>query len=393
MYSETTLEFTATHILCSHNNIFFHCGNTMPNANLDILRYLNREDFRVLTAVELGMRNHQYVPMALIVSISQLKHVNVPLITNNLLRHKLLQHVGGSGEGYCLSSTGYDYLALNVMLQRGVIVEIGSKVGVGKEADVYMAIDPEGNHLVLKFHKLGRQSFKTAKTKRDYLEHRKNAGWLLMSRLAALREFGFMQALHERGFPTPLPISVNRNCVAMAQAPGRILSSYRTAPVGGMAVAERIHGLMVELLGYGVVHGDFNEFNILFDETDGKISVIDYPQMVPVESELAEMYFDRDVECIERFFERHLRTEVRLPRFAALMPQVEMAKRIETTETPAEGPDEATAYRAPKKVKRKSKPRVDVKSQVKRSLAKRSRSGKQKGGKKRQKSDVGRDEF
>lgn len=46
--------------------------------------------------------------------------------------------------------------------------------------------------------------------KRDYLQHRKSASWLYMSRLAALREFAFMKALHEHGFPTPTPIDQNR---------------------------------------------------------------------------------------------------------------------------------------------------------------------------------------
>lgn len=31
-----------------------------------------------------------------------------------------------------------------------------------------------------------------------------------MSRLAALREFAFMKALHQHGFPTPTPIDQNR---------------------------------------------------------------------------------------------------------------------------------------------------------------------------------------
>lgn len=46
--------------------------------------------------------------------------------------------------------------------------------------------------------------------KRDYLQHRKSASWLYMSRLAALREFVFMKVLHEHGFPTPTPIDHNR---------------------------------------------------------------------------------------------------------------------------------------------------------------------------------------
>ncbi len=35
---------------------------------------MTRDDFRVLTAIEMGMRNHEIVPLELIVSIAGLKH-------------------------------------------------------------------------------------------------------------------------------------------------------------------------------------------------------------------------------------------------------------------------------------------------------------------------------
>ena len=41
------------------------------------LRYMGREEFRVLIAIEMGMRNHDVVPIELIVSIAGLKHGGV----------------------------------------------------------------------------------------------------------------------------------------------------------------------------------------------------------------------------------------------------------------------------------------------------------------------------
>ena len=34
----------------------------MGKLNVSVLRYMTREDFRVLTAVEMGMKNHEIVP-------------------------------------------------------------------------------------------------------------------------------------------------------------------------------------------------------------------------------------------------------------------------------------------------------------------------------------------
>lgn len=75
--------------------------------------------------------------------------------------------------------------------------------------------DEEGNQHVLKLQRLGRVSFRTIKSKRDYLQKRKSASWMYMSRLAAMKEFAFMKVLHENGFPVPEPIDISRHCVVM----------------------------------------------------------------------------------------------------------------------------------------------------------------------------------
>ncbi|KAL6501296.1 hypothetical protein OROHE_024943 [Orobanche hederae] len=54
---------------------------------------------------------------------------------------------------------------------------------------------------------------------------------------------------------------------------------------------------------HGLIHCDFNEFNIMIDD-DEKITMIDFPQMVSVSHPNAKMYFDRDVECIYKFFRK-----------------------------------------------------------------------------------------
>lgn len=40
--------------------------------------------------------------------------------------------------------------------------------------------------------------------------------WLYLSRLAAAKEFAFMKALHETGFPVPRPLEHNRHAVLMS---------------------------------------------------------------------------------------------------------------------------------------------------------------------------------
>ena len=61
--------------------------------------------------------------------------------------------------------------------------------------------------------------------------------------------------------------------------------------------------LIVRLAQMGLIHGDFNEFNLLIDERE-KITVIDLPQMISASHINAEFYFDRDVECIRTWFKK-----------------------------------------------------------------------------------------
>jgi RIO kinase 2 len=74
--------------------------------------------------------------------------------------------------------------------------------------------------MALKLHRLGRTSFRAVKSKRDYLKHRNSYSWLYLSRLAALKEYAFMKALGEHGFPVPRAVDWNRHCVLMTLVEG-----------------------------------------------------------------------------------------------------------------------------------------------------------------------------
>ncbi|XP_073141524.1 serine/threonine-protein kinase rio2 isoform X2 [Henckelia pumila] len=268
--------------------------------DVDALRYLSKDDFRVLTAVEMGMRNHEIVPSELIDRIASLKHGGTYKVLKNLLKHKLLHHDSSKYDGFRLTYLGYDFLAIKTMVNRGVFDAVGRKIGVGKESDIFEVATEDGTILVMKLHRLGRTSFRAVKSKRDYLRHRSSYNWLYLSRLAALKEFAFMKALDEHGFPVPHAVDCNRHCVIMSRIQGYPLVQVKEFQNPDI-VFETILGLIVRLAEHGLIHCDFNEFNIMVDD-DEKVTMIDFPQMVSVSHRNAEMYFDRDIECIFKFF-------------------------------------------------------------------------------------------
>lgn len=268
--------------------------------DVNVLRYLSKDDFRVLTAVEMGMRNHEIVPCELIDRIARLKHGGTYKVLKNLLKHKLVHHDSSKYDGFRLTYLGYDFLAIKTLVNRGMFNGVGRQIGVGKESDIFEVVKEDGTVLAMKLHRLGRVSFRAVKSKRDYLRHRSSYNWLYLSRLAALKEFAFMKALEEHGFPVPHAVDCNRHCVIMSLVPGYPLVQVKELQNPDV-VFETIIGAVVRLAEHGLIHCDFNEFNIMIDD-DEKVTMIDFPQMVSVSHPNAQMYFDRDVECIYKFF-------------------------------------------------------------------------------------------
>lgn len=278
--------------------------------DVEVLRYLSKEDFRVLTAVEMGMRNHEIVPAELIDRIASLKHGGTYKVLKNLLKHKLVHHDSSKYDGFRLTYLGYDFLAIKTLVNRGVISSIGRKLGTGKESDIYEVAAEDGTVLAMKLHRLGRVSFRAVKSKRDYLRHRSSFNWLYLSRLAALKEFAFMKALEEHEFPVPNAVDCNRHCVIMSLVQGYPLVQVKELQ-NPEIIFETVLGVIVRLAEHGLIHCDFNEFNIMIDD-DEKVTVIDFPQMVSVSHRNAQMYFDRDVECIFKFFQKRFNLSFQL---------------------------------------------------------------------------------
>ncbi|NXX99912.1 RIOK2 kinase, partial [Centropus bengalensis] len=287
----------------------------MGKLNVVMLRYLSREHFRVLTAVEMGMKNHEIVPASLIASIANLKHGGCNKILRELVKHKLLAYERTKTvQGYRLTNAGYDYLALKTLSSRQVINSVGNQMGVGKESDIYIVANEEEQQFALKLHRLGRTSFRSLKNKRDYHKHRHKMSWLYLSRLAAMKEFAYMK-VGRLLILFRQPVSVRKLLDYRHEDPFDlsypvILCQVRQVEDPASVYSE-LMDLIVKLANHGLIHGDFNEFNLILDNDD-HVTMIDFPQMISTSHANAEWYFDRDVNCIKEFFKKRFNYESEL---------------------------------------------------------------------------------
>lgn len=227
-----------------------------------------------------------------------------------------------------------------------MIFSLGNQIGVGKESDIYVCASQADRQLVLKLHRLGRISFRTVKANRDYLRGRNAGSWMYLSTLAAQKEYAFMRILHREGFPVPEPVSWSRHTVVMEFIDAFPMRMVESVANPGKLYAE-LMAMIVQLATRGLIHGDFNEFNILIKEstTDGQPLnndtpteniiatpiLIDFPQTLSTNHTNAEYYFDRDVECIKRYFGRKFKytSDEPGPFFADAVKSIDPKKRLD----------------------------------------------------------------
>ena len=355
--------------------------------DLTALKYLTKDDFRVLTAIEMGMRNHEIVPVDLIQSISKIRNTSVRRILANLLKHKLIKHTKIQYDGYSLNFLGYDFLAIHSLIKQGILVQVGTKIGVGKESDVYLCYVKNTNSEIseeqynqikeniltenalkeqnrqkkleeknnindgnketeekndekneeeekeesseeeeeisylqndlpktiqtvvgeltiacIKFARLGRTSFRAVKSKRDYVKSQTHYNWLYLSRLSSQNEYKNMKGLYSHGFSVPRPYGYNRHAIIMEYVPSYPLNKVEEIKDKN-TVYHKMMDFIYKLGTNGLIHGDFNEFNILLNiNKPDEIVVIDFPQMISIHHPEAENYFKRDVQCVKNYF-------------------------------------------------------------------------------------------
>ena len=126
--------------------------------------------------------------------------------------------------------------------------------------------------------------------------------WLYLSRISATKEFAYMKALKDRGFPVPKPIDFNRHCIVMELVQGYLLQNIAEVD-DPEELYSKLMNLLLKFAAHGVIHGDYNEFNIMLDDAGNPV-IIDFPQMVSTAHPDAKYFFERDVNCVRDFFKR-----------------------------------------------------------------------------------------
>jgi RIO kinase 2 len=281
----------------------------MSSADLAVQVFLKleSEDLRILNIIEAAMSKREYVPREQIQKYAKIPMDRVEFILGKLNKLGLTHQIKGAYSGHTLNYVGYDSLAINTLVKAGVIASFGQTIGVGKEAEVYNALSPDGKTIAIKFHRLGRISFRQTRRKRGYT--REHSTWLFQSHLAAEKEFQALQLVYKNGVSVPEPISHNRHVIAMGIIEGGELSKWRKITNPKRVLKEILRNVRKAYLKAHVIHGDLSEYNIIL-KPDMHILIIDWPQYVMTDHPNAGEMLLRDIENVLTFFNRRFKVKV-----------------------------------------------------------------------------------
>jgi RIO kinase 2 len=272
---------------------------------------LDPKELRILQSIELGMSKYEFVPLETIVKYTDLPYPEVEFWLKELDKKAMLWRQAEAYNGFILNYNSYDLLALNALVKGGIIDALGMPLGMGKEADVLEALTPAGEGVAVKFHRLGRVSFRDTRRKREYIASgRHGVSWLYQSRLAAEREHQALTLAYNAGVSVPKPIYQNRHTVVMQRLEGRQLSDVYEIDEPDALLDEIIVDVH-KAYKAGVIHADLSEFNIVISE-DARAYIIDWPQYIPLSHPNAEETLERDVKNVLIYFKRKFGTDRKL---------------------------------------------------------------------------------
>jgi len=274
-----------------------------------ILTGMEKEDLRILMAIEIGMKRSEYV------TINNIRFYSRYPMEETLFRlkrvHKLdliIRDSSKSKVGYTLNSIGYDILALHALVKKKIIGQLGPLIGKGKESDVYGCMDDNGDIFALKIYRIGRTSFKKIKQLRSFLGNRKHASWLYVNRLAAKKEFDALGKVYELKLNTPKPIGFNRHMIVMSYLRGKELAYHSVIKNPAKVFNKIIKQVKIIYQKAKMIHGDLGEFNIVLDDKSN-ILIIDWLQWVPTDHPNANSLIERDIGNVCNFFKKKFNIE------------------------------------------------------------------------------------
>ena len=287
----------------------------VPLTITQIFRDISSLEFRLLSVIEVLMAKHEYVPVEEIARYMKYPETKILNYLTQLRKINLVTLVQRHYQGTALTFIGYDALALKALVEKGILAQIGPEVGAGKESNIHLGMDDDGEEFIMKFHRLGKLDFRATRKSRSFIAEKRHLSPLYESRMSAEREYNALKHLHSVGASVPKPIAQNRHLLAMAIVHGQDLYRIKKSDFGSEdEIANLFNSIIKEIktcVRHGYIHGDLSEYNIRLKEDQNDYPVLfDWPQYQKVNEAQAIEILTRDCQNVLNFFERKFNLKV-----------------------------------------------------------------------------------
>ncbi len=199
-------------------------------------------------------------------------------------------------------------MTLYALIRKGVIDLLYGVIKTGKESNVYLGKDKNGDNVAVKIHRIGTGDYRSML---DYIEGDLRFKGIKKSKRSIVyiwvkKEFKNLKRAKDCGVRVPDPIAFKNNVLVMEfigeyDVASPMLKNVRLNDP--RKVFETIRLDMKKLYNDGnLVHGDLSEYNILM-KNDVPV-LIDISQGVIREHPRAEEFLKRDVSNVCRFFSK-----------------------------------------------------------------------------------------
>lgn len=262
-----------------------------------LYKSLGKNSWKIISAIFENLWNYKFVPVNLIASMANLSEEKTKKILRDLGEKNLVLNKYTEYEGSTLTFKGLSLYSLRKLVEEDKVEALGKKMAEGKESLIYNCMSKYGE-AVIKFHKLGYQSFKKVVDKRNY----GNLNFSVLSIRSAKREFLTLRKL--QGLAVPEAYAWEGNAVLMELIDAKEL--FKTRVENPEELLDAIIEEVSKFYRRNIVHGDLSQHNILVGDS---FWIIDFPQSVEVGEQGWRELLERDIANVLRYFSKTYRIE------------------------------------------------------------------------------------
>ncbi|AAY80166.1 RIO1 family regulatory kinase/ATPase [Sulfolobus acidocaldarius] len=269
----------------------------MPNLTLaERVSLIGPMDYRLLKFLYEKTATHDWIKLSQISDELGISKREILSSLSKLYDLRLVSKELVLGENaYRITFTGLNVISTKNLYVNKILNKLGIMIGTGKESEVYIGYNFDGDPIIVKYHKLG-------KSYRNYKKYREDtdSSWIRRTVHNAEKEYNALKCVKSNYGQVPSPLGSSLNAIAMEYIYGKELYKIEISDPES-ALNDILSTVRIAYKECNIIHGDLSEYNILYSLDSDRSYVIDWPQSTNIQNEEILL---RDITNILYYFSK-----------------------------------------------------------------------------------------